>query len=83
MRTPAARLSVVLAVPSPQFITTVWVSSVPGSVKLPVRVTVPPTFRDAGAGVTDCQAGATLFTATLVVPLALALWLSVTVALML
>src|SRR5205823_1051509 len=36
---PAARLTVVLAEPSPQLIVTVCASSAPGSVKLPPRVT--------------------------------------------
>ena len=83
MSTPAARLSVVEAVPSPQLMTTVCVSLGPGSANLPASVTEPPTFGETGEGLTCRQVGGTFFTETLVEPLAVAPPLSVTVTPML
>ena len=64
VRTPAARLSVVPPSLGPQLITTVCVSSVPGSVNDPLRVKmsfslIVPVFNAT-------PVGATLFTVTLV-----------------
>ena len=75
-------MSVVLPLPSPQLITTVCVSSVAGSRKLPLNQVM--SFSLMLAALRDnCTAdGATSLTVTLVLPLPLAPSLSVTVALM-
>src|SRR5437764_636454 len=68
---PAARLTVVLAEPSPQLIVTVCVSSVPGSVKLPLRVVELPSLMLVALRDRLTLAGATLLTVTLVVAVGL------------
>ena len=73
----------VTGVPSPQLTLTSHVSCPPGSLKLPLTVTVPPNVSAEGVAVTSCHEGATLFTPMLVEPLALAPLLSVTVVEML
>ena len=49
-------------IPSPQSTVTVWLSSTPGSVNVPLSVTVPPSSIVPAFVVSDVTAGATLFT---------------------
>ena len=77
--TPAARFSVVAAVPSPQSTVTVCVSKVPGSAKLPLSVVAPFSLIVAAVRLNCRLFGATLSTVTVVAPVALAPSPSVTV----
>src|SRR6185503_5640607 len=70
-RTPAARLSVVFIDPSPQLMTTMWVSSVPGSVNVPLRLVDWFSLIVPALSVRLTPAGATFVTTTEVVPVAL------------
>ena len=79
LRTPDARLSGVLALPSPQLMTTVCVSRVPGSLKLPLSVVESFSLIVAWLKVNWMLDGGTLLTLTLVPALVLAPSPSVTV----
>src|SRR5262249_59945013 len=64
VKTPGSNLRVVADEPSPQAMVTVCASFVPGSVKLPLNVVVPPSKRSAGLALTVTPDGRTLPTWT-------------------
>src|SRR5262249_36170999 len=78
---PPAASDRVADAPTPQATDPLNVSSGPGPVKLPVSVTVPPGWADAGDTFTAVTVGATLATATAAVPLTEPVSSSVTVTL--
>jgi len=79
--TLASSCKMVSAEPSPQLRSTVCMSSVPGSVKDRSRFVLPFSLIVPGLDLSTTLAGATLFTVTVVLPLPLAPWLLVMVAL--
>ena len=75
-------MSVVVLLPSPQLMTMVCVSSVPGSAKEPLSVVESFSLMVAALSVNCALAGGRLITLTLVAALVLAPSLSVTVTAM-